>query len=87
MQEDAIQYVRRCDPCQHHASIQHQPAIKLTLLSSSWWFAQWRIDILGPFFLASVQHKFLFIAVDYFTKLVEVEPVAQITKVKARDFI
>ena len=76
MQEDVIQYMKRCDSCQRHTSIQCQPAIELTLLSSPWPFVQWRIDILGPFPLASMQRKFLLVIIDYFTKWVEVEPVA-----------
>jgi len=42
---------------------------------------------LGPFPLASGQRKFLLVAIDYFTKWVEVEPLAQITEVKVENFI
>ena len=55
-------------------------------MSSPWLFSQWGIDILGPFPLASAQRKFLFVAIDYFTKWVEAELVAQIIEFKARDF-
>ena len=50
-------------------------------------FAQWEINILGPFPSASWQCKFLFIAVDYFTKWVGAELVPQIIEVKVRDFV
>jgi len=36
------------------------------------------MDILGPFPLAKGQVKFLIVAIDYFTKWIEVEPVATI---------
>ena len=39
MQEEAIQYAKRCDACQCHASVQCQPATELTPLSSPWPFA------------------------------------------------
>ena len=40
MQEEVIQYTKRCDSYQHHASVQHQLATELTPLSSPWPFAQ-----------------------------------------------
>ena len=45
------------------------------------------MDILGPFPPATGGRKFLFVAIDYFTKWVEAEPAAQITEHKARDFV
>lgn len=87
MQQDAIDFVKKYDRCQRHASISHRPAVELTTIGSPWPFMQWGIEILGPFPLTSRQRKFLFVVVDYFTKWVEAEPVAQITKAKARDFI
>ena len=87
MQEEAIQYTKRCDACQRHVSVQRQPATELTPLSSPWPFAQWGMDILGPFPPATGGRKFLFVAIDYFTKWVEAEPAAQITEHKARDFV
>ena len=54
MQKDAIEYVKKCDACQRHAPVQHQPATKLTTLIALWSFVQWGINILGPFPLASV---------------------------------
>ncbi|KAL0456615.1 UNVERIFIED_CONTAM: hypothetical protein Slati_1000700 [Sesamum latifolium] len=48
-------------------------------------FRQWGIDIVGPFPLAAGQRKFLLVAVDYFTKWVEAEPLARITEGEAED--
>ncbi|KAL0447819.1 UNVERIFIED_CONTAM: hypothetical protein Slati_1909800 [Sesamum latifolium] len=50
-------------------------------------FRQWGIDIVGPFPLAAGQRKFLLVAVDYFTKWVEAEPLARITKGEVMKFI
>ena len=45
----AIEHVRRCDACQRHTPVQHQPTIDLTTMTALWPSAQWGVDILGPF--------------------------------------
>ncbi|KAK6151566.1 hypothetical protein DH2020_014201 [Rehmannia glutinosa] len=50
-------------------------------------FSKWGIDIVGPFPVASGQRKFLIVAVDYFSKWVEAEPVARIGESNIKDFI
>nr|KYP59197.1 Pol polyprotein [Cajanus cajan] len=54
---------------------------------SPWPFNKWGIDILGPFRMAMRQLKFLIVAVDYFSKWIEVEPVATISAEKVRTFL
>ena len=49
MQNDAAKYVQKCERCQKHAHLIHQPAGHLNPISSPWPFAQWGLDILGPF--------------------------------------
>ncbi|KAL0386487.1 UNVERIFIED_CONTAM: hypothetical protein Slati_4546100 [Sesamum latifolium] len=78
--DDAIRLVSKCERCQKHSSLIHQPAEPLTTILSPYPFRQWGIDIVGPFPLAAGQRKFLLVAVDYFTKWVEVEPLARITE-------
>lgn len=48
-------------------------------LYSPWAFYQWGIDIVGPFPKAPGRYKFLVVAVGYFTKWVEAEPLTSIT--------
>jgi len=50
-------------------------------------FPTWGMDILGPFPKATRQRKYLFVAVDYFTKWIEAEAVASITIAEVRRFI
>ncbi|GKV27797.1 hypothetical protein SLEP1_g36923 [Rubroshorea leprosula] len=50
-------------------------------------FAQWGMDILGPFPEAKGRKKFLIVAIDYFTKWIEAEPVARITEQKVKKFV
>ena len=87
MEEDAQNLVQRCDRCQRHSNIQRSPAVPLTPLSAPWPFSQWGIDIVGPFPLATGGRKFLLVAIDYFTKWIEAEPLAKITEAKVKDFI
>ncbi|GAU45099.1 hypothetical protein TSUD_183060 [Trifolium subterraneum] len=51
---------------------------KLKTLISPWPFTWWRMDILSPFPTSARQVKYLIVAVDYFTKWIEAEPIAKI---------
>ena len=44
-------------------------------------------NILGPFPLAIRHMKYLIVAIEYFTKWIEVEPVAQINAYKVQHFV
>ena len=59
----------------------------MTPITTPWPFAQWGIDIMGPFPPGKKQIKFLIITIDYLTKWVEVELIAMITKAKIRSFV
>ena len=48
---------------------------------------QWGIDIMGPFPLRKKQLRFLIVAINYFKKWVEAEPVMTITKAKVTRFV
>ena len=52
-----------------------------------WPFAQWGLDILGPFPTGTRQMKFLVVGIDYFTKWVEAEPLAKITQQNVKNFV
>ncbi|KAL0320131.1 UNVERIFIED_CONTAM: hypothetical protein Sradi_5274600 [Sesamum radiatum] len=49
-------------------------------------FTQWGMDIVGHFPVASGQRKLLLVAIDYFTKWVEPEPLACITEGEVMKF-
>ncbi|GAU50709.1 hypothetical protein TSUD_301140 [Trifolium subterraneum] len=78
MQNDAKDHVLKCDKCQRHGDMHIAPANELKTLISPWPFAWWGMDILGPFPTATRQVKYLIVAVDYFTKWIEAEPLAKI---------
>ena len=71
MKSDAVDYVRKCDPCQRMSPILKSPVQHLVSISSPWPFAQWGIDIVGLLPTASVKKKLLLVATDYFSKWIE----------------
>ena len=87
MQKEAQKYVRKCDQCQRFAPNIHHPGGTLNPLSSPWSFAQWGLDIVGPFPKAMGNKKYLLVGTDYFTKWVEAEPLANIRDVDVKKFI
>ncbi|XP_068461682.1 uncharacterized protein [Phaseolus vulgaris] len=87
LKEDCVRYAQRCKQCQLHADWHKAPPEELKSIHSPWPFHTWGIDILGHFPLAIRQMKFLIVAIEYFTKWVEAEPVAHITAQKVEHFV
>ena len=85
--KDATDLVKKCKICQEHAKISRLPSEPLTSITSPWPFQQWGLDILGPLPLGKGQCKFIIVAVDYFTKWAEAEPLATITEQKICSFV
>jgi ribonuclease HI/transposase InsO family protein len=84
---DAAEMVKRCEACQFHAKQIQQPAQELQTIPLTWPFAVWGLDILGPFPRAQGGYRYLYVAIDKFTKCVEVEPVCTIPARSAVKFI
>ncbi|MCH91439.1 putative protein NYNRIN-like [Trifolium medium] len=83
---DANSHVRSCDKCQRHTDLHHAPGEPLKSVMSPWPFYMWWVDILVPFPTSQGQVNFLLIAVDYFTKWIEAEPVATISSDRVKKF-
>ncbi|RDX88227.1 pol, partial [Mucuna pruriens] len=86
LKKDCMEYVKKCDKCQRFAKGCKAPPENLHYVMSPWPFVKWGVDILGPFPPAPGQVKFLIVAVDYFTKWIEAEPVATITVERVKKF-
>ena len=56
-------------------------------MSSLWPFAQWDLDIVGPFPKAIGNKRYLLVGTDYFTKWVEAESLANIRDADAKRFV
>jgi hypothetical protein len=78
--QDAAELVKSCNACQFHAKQIHTPAQALQMIPPSWPFTLWGVDILGPFPRAVGGYRFLFVAIDKFTKWLEATPVVSITQ-------
>nr|XP_023877005.1 uncharacterized protein LOC111989456 [Quercus suber] len=87
MQKDSAEYVLKCKQCQKHVPLIHQPASHLNPISSPWPFAQWGLDIIGPFPRAAGNRRFVLVAIDYFTKWAEPEALANIRDVDVKKFV
>ena len=87
MQKDSTELVQKCDKCQRFAQVPKQPSEPLSPIISLWPFAKWGIDLVGPLRTARAQAKFAIVAIDYFTKWVEAEPLSIITEEKCTNFI
>uniref|UniRef100_A0A2N9EVJ5 Uncharacterized protein n=1 Tax=Fagus sylvatica TaxID=28930 RepID=A0A2N9EVJ5_FAGSY len=59
MKADACQFVQRCDKCQRFANHLHSPPAVLVPMTAPWPFAQWGLDIMGPFPIGRRLLKFL----------------------------
>ncbi|GKV50035.1 hypothetical protein SLEP1_g56750 [Rubroshorea leprosula] len=84
---DAQNYVKKCPTCQFNADDIHMPGEMLSSLTSPWPFAQWGVDLLGPFTKGKGGCTFLIIAVDYFTKWIEAKPLSTTTERKIEEFL
>ena len=87
IQADAEAYVKAYDKCQRFSNIIRQTTEELAPMTAPWPFAQWELDIIGPFPTAVQQLKFLVVGIDYFTKWVEAEALATITEKNIRSFV
>ena len=79
--------MRKCDQSQRFAPNIRQPGGVLNPLSSPWPFAQWGLDIVRHFPKVVGNKRYLLVDIDYFTKWVEAEPLANIKDVDAKKFV
>jgi hypothetical protein len=84
---DAKYLVKRCKGCQFFAKQQHLPAQVMHTIPPTWPFAMWGLDAVGLFRTAPGGHKDILVAVDKFTKWIEVRLVAKVKSEEAVKFI
>ena len=84
MQKEAQEYVKKCNQCQRFTPNIHQLGGVLNPLSSPWPFAQWDLNIVGPFPKAVGNKKYMLVGTDYFTKWVKAEHLANISDVDVK---
>ncbi|GKV17025.1 hypothetical protein SLEP1_g27583 [Rubroshorea leprosula] len=86
IETDCIDYVRKCHKCQIYADRIKGPPFPLHNMVAPWPFSMWGIDVIGPINpKASNGHQFILVAIDYFSKWVEVAAYTNVkNKVVAR---
>ena len=87
LSKDSISYVKKCDKCQRFATVARAPPVELKMISSPWPFVIWGIDLVGALPTGKGGVRYAVVAIDYFTKWAEAEPLATITSKKVLDFV
>ncbi|KAL0349461.1 UNVERIFIED_CONTAM: hypothetical protein Sangu_1173900, partial [Sesamum angustifolium] len=85
--KDCIDYARRCQACQFHANLIHQPPEQLHHTVASWPFDAWGLDVMGPLTKFSGGHLYILAATDYFFKWAKAVPLKEVKKENVADFI
>ena len=79
METDCVKFVKKCHNCQAYSDVSHLPSMELQGMTSPWPFAAWGIDIIGEVRPKAYNgHRYIVIAIDYFSKWVEVESFATV---------
>jgi hypothetical protein len=83
---DASKIVRTCEGCQFYARKSNLPAHVLQTIPITWPFAVWGLDIVGPLRKAPGGFTHLLVAIDKFSKWVEVRPITNLRAEQAVAF-
>ncbi|XP_070032223.1 uncharacterized protein [Nicotiana tomentosiformis] len=71
-----------------HADMIRVPPNELNAINSLWPLSAWGMDVIGPIKPAtSNRHRFILVAIDYFTKWVEAASYKAVTKKVVADFV
>jgi hypothetical protein len=84
---DAEELVRRCQGCQYFTKQQRILAYKLVTIPPTWPFACWGLDMIGPLPTAPGGFNRVLVAIDRFTKWIEVKPVTCPKADRVLDFL
>ena len=81
MEVDYHRHVQTCHKCQIYTDKIHVSPTPLNVLTSLWSFIMWGIGMIERIKLvASNRHRFILVAIEYFTKLVEATSYTNVTK-------
>jgi hypothetical protein len=88
MLEDFFEYCKGCHDCQKFGNIQRVPASALNPIIKPRPFRGWGIDSIGQINPPSSKgHKFVLLAMGYFTKWVEAIPLKKVTLENMAEFV
>jgi hypothetical protein len=83
---DATRIVRTYQGCQFYAKQTHLPAQALQTIPITWPFVVWGLDLVGPLQKAPGGYTHLLVAIDKFSKWIEVRPLNSIRSEQAVAF-
>jgi ribonuclease HI len=83
---DATRIVRSCQGCKFYVKQTHLPAQALQTILITWPFAVWGLDLVGPLQKAPGGFTHLLVAIDKFSKWIEVRPLNSIRSEQAVAF-
>jgi hypothetical protein len=83
---DTNKIVRTCEGCQFYARKTNLPAHILQMITITWPFAVWGLDLVGPLRKAPGGYTHLLVAIDKFSKWVEVHPITNLRAEQAVAF-
>jgi hypothetical protein len=79
MIDDAAKLVSTCEACQKFSHRSKSPTQPSKLIAPSWPLQWWGIDIVDKLTLVQENYTFVVVAVEYFTKWIEVKPVTNVS--------
>ncbi|XP_027341620.1 protein NYNRIN-like [Abrus precatorius] len=81
MIKDCFEYAKSWEECQKHGNIQYVPAAELHSIIKPWPFRGWALDLIGQIHPPLTKgHKFILVAVNYFTKWAKAIPLKEVTQ-------
>jgi transposase InsO family protein len=83
---NATRIVRSIRGCQFYTRRTHLPAQTLHTIPITWTFAVWGLDLVGPLQKAPGGFTYLLVAIDKFSKWIEVQPLTSIGSKQAVAF-
>ena len=87
MKSDCMEFTKKCDKCQRFAPMSKAHPKKLTTITSPQPFIVQGTDLISQLPKERGGAQYAVVAMDYFTKYVEVEALASITPMKIKEFV
>jgi transposase InsO family protein len=84
--DDATKLVKTCQACQKFSPNTQAPTQPTQLITPSWPLQRWGIDIVGLQTTAQGNYEFTVVAVEFFTKWIEVKPLVNIAAAGLKRF-
>lgn len=76
LQQDALDFVKRCHTCQIFGDVPRLPSVQQTPVLATWPFDMWGMDLIGRFPKLRSGFEYLVVVVDYFSKWIEAKSLA-----------